>query len=326
MKIEQELRTLEVIDNKFLEQYIVFCKENNLGSRNRGVALHHILPAKVFPEYDDLRLNKWNGSYLTYENHYIAHALLALAINNPSIIGAWWGMNNKTENVIGIEVIGPKKYSELFEKAQVAQSKRMKGKVQCRLKTDPNKSLIVDKEEFYENRHLYLGNTEGKLSVIDKETGMKVYIDKEEYDRELHYFHKTGIKRNKESIQKGINTKRGIINEDGLNLLQIGGIKAAESIKNRLSKEEYEKLSLRKAHHKEKHPLALKINIYDKDGAAQYSCNGNIKDIIEENNLPKSLIKSYRNETIIGNAPHAKSRMLNNGQGKYIGWYARIIK
>ena len=158
MKIEQKLRTLDVINNKFLEQYILFCKENNLKSRSNGVALHHILPAKVFPEYSDLKLNEWNGSYLTYKNHYIAHALLALAVNHPSIIGAWWGMNNKdkSKDVIGVEVIGPEKYSELFEKAQLEQSKRMKGKVQCRLKTEPNKSLIVDKKEFDKNRHLYL--------------------------------------------------------------------------------------------------------------------------------------------------------------------------
>jgi len=287
MKIEQELKKLDVNNNSFLEQYIYFCKENNIGSKGKGIALHHILPSKVFPEYSDLISNKWNGSYLSFENHYIAHALLALAINNPSIIGAWWGMNNKDRNkgINGLDVIGPEKYSELLKKAQMEQSKRMKGKVQCRLKTDPEKSLIVEKVEYNKNRHLYLGNTEGKLSVINKETGDKIYINKENYNRDKHHFHKTGVKRNGESIQKEKRTKKKV-GPDGLNISQRTGHKAAETLKKKLSEEEYKKLNMKKALVGKKNGNFGKVSMTND--------NGRTSQRVLKENISKYLEKGYR--------------------------------
>lgn len=38
--------------------------------------LHHIYPSSIYPEYKDLKLNSWNGIYLTAKEHYICHLLL----------------------------------------------------------------------------------------------------------------------------------------------------------------------------------------------------------------------------------------------------------
>ena len=307
---------------------IYFCTSNNLKAKQIGTALHHILPAKIYDNYKDLRKNRWNGTYLTYENHYIAHAILAEAINHPSIIGAWWGMNNKdrvTKNTDGVTILGPEKYAHLFAKAQEMQSKRMKGKVTCKLKSNPEKTIIVNKSEYDKNRHLYLGNTEGKLTVINKLTNRKIQINKSEYNKDIHLFHKTGVKRNKESIAKEKETRR-ILKEKGIDTYKIGGIKSYNTIKNKLSEEEYKKLSLSKAHHKGQHPRALKINIYNADGKVMFECKGNIKDVIRDNNLPGSLIASYRKERKIGVEKNAITRMINKGQEKYLGWYALKIK
>jgi len=37
---------------------------------------HHILPKSIFPEYENLHYNKWNGVLLTAREHYICHALI----------------------------------------------------------------------------------------------------------------------------------------------------------------------------------------------------------------------------------------------------------
>lgn len=319
---------LEIINEELLGQYIYFCISNNLKTKQTGTSLHHILPAKIYDNYKDLRKNKWNGTHLTYKNHYIAHAILAEAINHPSIIGAWWGMNNKdrvTKNTDGVTILGPEKYAYLFSKAQEMQSKRMKGKVTCKLKNNPSKTIIVDKQEYNKNRHLYLANTEGKLSVICKETSNKIMIKKEDYDRKIHLFHKTGVKRNKKSIEKEKETKK-IIGDDGLNISQRAGIKGYTTLRSKYTEEEWKRRCLSLGHKKAEHPKAVKINIYSADGKVMFECKGNIKDVIKDNNLPGSLIESYRKERKIGVEKNAITRMINKGQEKYLGWYALKIK
>ena len=37
---------------------------------------HHILPASLFPEYKDLKDNKWNSVLLTAREHFICHILI----------------------------------------------------------------------------------------------------------------------------------------------------------------------------------------------------------------------------------------------------------
>ena len=319
---------LEIINEELLEQYIYFCTSNNLKTKQTGTALHHILPAKIYDNYKDLRKNRWNGTHLTYENHYIAHAILAEAINHPSIIGAWWGMNNKdrvTKNTDGVTILGPEKYAYLFSKAVEIQSKRMKGKVTCKLKSNPEKTIIVNKSEYDKNRHLYLANTEGKLTVINKLTNRKIQINKSEYNKDIHLFHKTGVKRNKESILKEKETKK-IIGNDGLNIAQRAAKKGYITLRSKYTEKEWKERCLSLGKHKAEHPRAARINIYNAEGKVMFECKGNIKDVIRDNNLPGSLIASYRKERKIGVEKNAITRMINKGQEKYLGWYALKIK
>ena len=167
----KEFSTLKITNKYKLEEYVDFCINQDLKSRQPfSTALHHILPCKVFSMYSNMTLNKWNGVYLTYSDHYSAHSLLAEAVNHPSIIGAWWGMNNLDKNsksVNGIEILGAERYSNLIIRASEETSRRNAGLVMCRLKNSPSTSIKVSKEEFNENRHLYLSNN---ILALDKYT------------------------------------------------------------------------------------------------------------------------------------------------------------
>ena len=124
--------------------------------------------------------------------------MLAEAIDNPSVIGAWWGMNFKdkvSKNVNGIEVIGSELYAKLFEKGTRETSRRNTDMIVCK-DSITGESLSIHRDKFEQDDNLQ-GITKGKFSVQDKATGTKIFINREEYNREIHLFHKTGEARKK---------------------------------------------------------------------------------------------------------------------------------
>jgi len=90
--ITEKLQSLNVLNNDKLIEYIEFCITKDCKERIQGeTELHHILPKgkTLFPEYKDLKEYKWNGVHLKYSDHYIAHSLLAEAVNDRGVIYAW---------------------------------------------------------------------------------------------------------------------------------------------------------------------------------------------------------------------------------------------
>ncbi len=99
-KILEEFSILNCIESQeWLERYVDFCLEKNVGSKKlKQTSSHHILPAAKtlsFKQYSNLRENPWNKSELYYYDHYYAHFLLAKAINHISIYIAFCGMHKK---------------------------------------------------------------------------------------------------------------------------------------------------------------------------------------------------------------------------------------
>jgi hypothetical protein len=104
-----------------LNQYISFCIDNNQNEKIKGeTSYHHILPqAKdCFPEYKDLNTNKWNGTHLSYSDHYYAHWLLTEAIDSYSQLSAFCAMHNMDTKIGRIDesdLISPNKFQEKME-------------------------------------------------------------------------------------------------------------------------------------------------------------------------------------------------------------------
>jgi len=51
----EKLRTLNVIDDEKLVNYVEFCLHNSTEVEKRKTQNHHILPKSAFPEYIDLK-------------------------------------------------------------------------------------------------------------------------------------------------------------------------------------------------------------------------------------------------------------------------------
>ena len=115
--IKSKLLELDVIDETLLNNYIDFCMDNNEHTKTLyKTAIHHILPKSIFPEFKSLKINKWNSTYLTHDKHYIAHSILAKAIDNNKIIYAWNRLNNISPNSKYIDENIYKELSESFAK------------------------------------------------------------------------------------------------------------------------------------------------------------------------------------------------------------------
>jgi len=119
---------LEIIDKLKLKKYIAFCYENNLKEHTPFLTEHHhILPQSAnlpFTKYSDIKNKfKWNGVYLSIENHFIAHKLLAESVNHISISSSYMAMcyikNITPENFAKVKIQNKKNHSKwLAEKSK----------------------------------------------------------------------------------------------------------------------------------------------------------------------------------------------------------------
>ena len=66
------------VSNELLNEYIVFCIENN-NLFEDYCEVHHILPRCKFPEYENLKTHAFNKTALSLSNHTKAHELLVAA-------------------------------------------------------------------------------------------------------------------------------------------------------------------------------------------------------------------------------------------------------
>lgn len=79
-----------------------------------------------------------------------------------------------------------------------------------------------------------------------------------------------------------------------------------------------------------KNSKAKLIHIFDRDHVLKFVCNGDFVKICHENNLPTRVLqKSYQSNGTLIYQTKSKSnikKLENNGNIKYIGWYAKEIK
>jgi len=162
---------LEICFNQNKKEHIPFVTEH-----------HHILPSSLFPEFSDLKEHKWNGTYLTYENHYKVHSILAEITNEKSLIAAWWGMNNKNTKNNRLEeskeIIGEKLYASLRKKAVKNISLATKNKVVC-YDTRDEKFVSIPKENLDGQRYKHKSQN---TTVVRLSSGIKKTISIEEFN------------------------------------------------------------------------------------------------------------------------------------------------
>lgn len=191
-----ELSKLEIKSREYLIQYVDFCLEKS--NEGHYDCVHHILPkAKNLPfeTYSNLKKNKWNASYLSYKNHFIAHYLLCEAVKHQSVSFSFFSMKNKDFKNGRLTNENIEEFSAEYERLKKEYidfvKDSFKGKVVC---IRDGKNIVVDIAEYRTNKHLYTTSSTGKLYVIDKLSGKKIRIDTKDYDRDKHIYHITGMK------------------------------------------------------------------------------------------------------------------------------------
>jgi len=125
-KILQEFidSDIKITSQEKLEQYIEYCIYKNKNTRVKDEeeyslsSYHHILPNALFPEYKDLKENKWNGTHLLYSDHYYAHWLLTEAIDDYGQLEAFCEMHSTDTKLGRIEesdLIPPEEFQKKME-------------------------------------------------------------------------------------------------------------------------------------------------------------------------------------------------------------------
>jgi len=170
-----------------LIEYIDFCNNNKSIYIKNQTENHHILPQALFPDYSNLKDYVWNRAILLCEDHYIAHSLLAQALDEPSTTYAWWGMTHKNDmkGVIDSTTYGALKQQSM---QQISLDKLGTTTI-IDLETGDKKRVTV--EEFKANPS-YVGVAKGKVNVKLIRTGENITVNKDQYDSDIHLFHTKG--------------------------------------------------------------------------------------------------------------------------------------
>lgn len=297
--IIEHLRTLNVINEDKLIEYVVFCTQNH---DDDGDANHHILPKVIFPNFSNFNKNRWNLSRLSYKNHYIAHFLFCLAIDNYSQNSAFIAMSNKdvkNGRISKDDLIDPDIFQTIMERRDVVTSMRNKGKVLAK-DLITNKIKKVSKEEFDADKNL-VGHTKGgggehlkgTISVLN-EDGITIRIPKDEYDPKIHVGHTKGKTTYKD---KHGNTYQCSKDDSKVLSGELVGINKGRKFNNTSSKGQQ-----------------VTIHIYNENHELMFECYGNFKKTCYENNLPiKQLSATIKSGIPIQN---------NTKKFKNKGWYA----
>ncbi len=113
-----ELYNIPHISRKHIDKYIVFIEKCKLTNKNTSsyVENHHILPRKMFPQYENLCEFPWNVIRLTVSQHIWAHWLLMHGYGGNMIYAFRLMANRGKSYVTEVELI---KLLPLLEEARI---------------------------------------------------------------------------------------------------------------------------------------------------------------------------------------------------------------
>jgi len=178
---------LKIKSLKKLEEYVIFCLENNVKKKVKyETAYHHVLPkAKGLPflKYADLSVHDWNGVYLKHGDHYNAHYLLTEAIDNYSILFAFYKMNNVNlaKGLINEKDLIEK---EKFEKIAIDIAKN-----NAKLKKERYTKDSISIKKMIDTRKKEFIDEKGNITTIDKLARKKQVLTKERKSRLFNIYH-----------------------------------------------------------------------------------------------------------------------------------------
>ena len=227
-----------------LNEYILYCIENNQNEPIKGkTSYHHILPKadSCFPEFKNLKVNKWNGTHLYYSEHYYAHWLLTEAISNYGQLEAFCKMHNmdiKLGRIIESDLISPEEFQEKMEERSVEHSQWYRDNPE-KVKERNNKRLISMKKTD-ENGVSIFEKTGKKISTTKSSKKWKDEVGNNAVKNRLQKM--SELNENGESMfdisaKKANNTKRQV-DENGVSIFEKTGKKISTTKSSKKWKDE----------------------------------------------------------------------------------------
>jgi len=173
-----EEKFTKVKDKRWLKRYLRFIETFSLESEIiKETHNHHILPSSLYPEYADLKINKWNKSILKTRTHLIAHYMLAKALGG----NMWFAYNNMNCHNVKLS----SRLYEIGAKHMREQMSELRKNTVSAINLVTGEKYHVSKKEFDNNQNL-VGVTKGmftgdKNPAKNKSTGDKISKAKKGY-------------------------------------------------------------------------------------------------------------------------------------------------
>ncbi len=173
-----EEKFTKVKDKRWLKRYLRFIETFSLESEIiNETHNHHILPSSLYPEYADLKINKWNKSILKTRTHLIAHYMLAKALGG----NMWFAYNNMNCHNVKLS----SRLYEIGAKHMREQMSELRKNTVSAINLVTGEKYHVSKNEFDNNQNL-VGVTKGmftgdKNPAKNKSTGDKISKAKKGY-------------------------------------------------------------------------------------------------------------------------------------------------
>lgn len=129
-------------DNDLINEYNDLCEAGHNVARHNGLTFHHILPRCMFPEEKD---NPDNWTWLSFEDHWLAHYLLWKGTGLPVYAAAFWficvyGIKNRGMS-ISEEDYNQLKHDVSVHNAQMREEKRKERYERFKARTNQNSSV-----------------------------------------------------------------------------------------------------------------------------------------------------------------------------------------
>lgn len=117
-------------NSELIDEYNALCEKGFNVSSHRKLTFHHILPRCMYPELKD---DPENWTWLSFEDHWLAHYLLWKATRLPVYASAFWficvyGLKNRNMHIDANE------YEQLKKDVGLHNAQRRKEKKDDRLR------------------------------------------------------------------------------------------------------------------------------------------------------------------------------------------------
>jgi len=271
---------------KSLDRLKEYINENGYSK----TSYHHILPkAKdCFPEFKDLKVNKWNGTHLYHKDHYYIHWLLTEAIDNYGQLFAFCLMHNmdtKLGRIDELDLISAKKFQKKMEERNKEISKwRENNSEKVKLAAKKRlKSIDWAKQSILISRGLKVIEENGKTKAQNASIRTKL--------KRLNDIDENGKNSFKRATDKRIENMKNNIDENGKNAIERAALKMSQTRKQ-IGKDGLSSYQ-RSEKNKQNNVVYQHIIIYDANNKIMFNCPGNFNQICEDNNLPKRQLGCY---------------------------------